>query len=229
MKRSFKILQTLLRKEVLLELRGKEVLTLLFVTGITLGALVGAGSSGAVLEYRVLQRIFPTFLWVTFFFSSVLAMTRSHEAELEGRGFEAIVLLGVPGSYQFLAKWVVTTVLMLLSFTVNSVCIALALGQEIGGVFGPLLSVGALAAAGIAPLMVLLGGVASTSRMRGVLLPLLVLPLMFPFFLAGTELTAELILERSISMTSPWVSVLIGADTLFILLGLNLYGFSLRD
>jgi ABC-type transport system involved in cytochrome c biogenesis permease component len=227
--RFFLILRTLLRKEVLLELRGKEVLTLLFVTGITLGALVGAGSSSAVLEYRSLQRLFPTFLWITFFFSSVLAMTRSHEAELEGRGFEAIVLLGVPGTYQFLAKWCVTTVILLLSFSLNSLCIALALGQEIGGILIPLLSVGALAAAGIAPLMVLLGGIASTSRMRGVLLPLLVLPLMFPFFLAGTELTAELIIDRALSMTSPWLSVLMGADTLFILLGLNLYGFSLSD
>jgi ABC-type transport system involved in cytochrome c biogenesis permease component len=105
----------------------------------------------------------------------------------------------------------------------------LALGQEIGGILIPLLSVGALAAAGIAPLMVLLGGIASSSRMRGVLLPLLVLPLMFPFFLAGTELTAELIIDRALSMTSPWLSVLMGADTLFILLGLNLYGFSLSD
>jgi hypothetical protein len=52
---------------------------------------------------------------------------------------------------------------------------------------------------------------------------------MFPFFLAGTELTAELIIDRALSMTSPWLSVLMGADTLFILLGLNLYGFSLSD
>ena len=229
MKQSFLILKTLLSKEILLELRGKEVLTLLVVTGITLGALVGAGSSAAVLEYRVLQRIFPTFLWIAFFFSSVLAMTRSHESELEGRGFEAIVLSGVSGAYQFLAKWVVTTVLLLLSFAVNSIFISLALGQQIAEIFIPLLLVGVLASAGIAPLMVLLGGVASTSKMRGVLLPLLVLPLMFPFFLAGTELTAELMIERSFSAASPWLSVLFGADTLFILLGVNLYGFSLRD
>lgn len=227
--RSFLIFQTLLRKEVSLELRGKEVLTLLLVTGIVLGALIGAGSSSAVLEFRVLQRIFPTFLWMTFFFSSVLAMTRCHEAELEGRGFEAIVLLGVSGTHQFLAKWVVTTFLLWISYAVNVICIALALSQEIGEIFISLLAVGGIACAGIAPLMVLLGGVASTSRMRGVLLPLLVLPLMFPFFLAGTELTAELIIGRSLSMTSPWLSVLIGADTLFILLGMNLYAFSLRD
>lgn len=229
MMRSFVILRTLLKKEVLLEMRGKEVLTLLIVIGITLAALVGAGSSGAVLEYKVLQRTFPTFLWITFFFSSVLAMTRGHEAELEGRGFEAITLMGVSGGAQFLAKWGVATGMLVLSFAVNSLCVALALGLAIGVILAPLLLVGALAAAGIAPLMVLLGGIASTSKMRGVLLPLLVLPLMFPFFLAGTELTAELVTQRSFNLASPWFSLLLGADTLFILLGVNLYGVSQKD
>jgi heme exporter protein CcmB len=220
---------TLLGKEIRLELRGKEVLTLLTFTSVLIGTLIGAGASSAVLEHRVLERIFPTFVWISFFFSAVIAMTRSHEAELEGRGFEAIVLLNVSGASQFLAKWAVTTVLLLASYTLSTLCVSLALNQQVGEFSASLFVIGLLASAGIAPLMVLLGGVASTSRMRGVLLPLLVIPLMFPFFLAGTELTADLVLHHVLDLGSPWLSLLVGADTLFILIGINLYGASLQD
>jgi ABC-type transport system involved in cytochrome c biogenesis permease component len=220
---------TLIQKELVVELRGKEVLTLILCTGLILCALIGSGVSNAILEMRVVGRIFPMMVWITFFFSATLAMTRAHDSELEGRGFEALLLYGISGAEQFTAKVICTYLLLFLSYSVSTLGVAIALDQTVLDILSELAILGALTSLGIAPLMVVLGGIASTSRLRGVLLPLLVIPLLFPFFFAGTELTAQLTVARALDMSSPWISLLVAADTIFLLLGLNLYEFALRD
>jgi heme exporter protein B len=226
---SLRILRTLVHKEFLVEARGKEVLTLLSGSSVMVAALIGAGVSSAILEARTVERIFPMLLWLSFFFTAVLAMTRAHEGELEGRGYEALILAKVSGAQQFVSKVVVTSVLLIGSFVGNLVALAVVLGQPLDRILWPVGLVGVLATLGVSPLLVLLGGIASTSRMRGVLLPLLVFPLLFPFFLAGTELTAEILANREGLLSSPWVAVLVAASTLFMLLGINLYEVSLKD
>lgn len=227
--RLLRILLLLIHKEILIESRGKEVLTLLVGTSVMIAALIGAGVSSSIIDARSVERVFPMLLWLSFFFSAVLSMTRANEGELEGRGYEALMLARVSGSLQFTAKVSVTFFVLTGSFIANSTAVAIVLGQSVGAHLLPLSFLGMLVAAGVAPLLVLLGSIASTSRMRGVLLPLLVFPLLFPFFLAGTELTAEILTHDGSIVSSPWTTVLAGAATLFMLLGVNLYEISLKD
>ena len=219
----------LVGKEWRLECRSRDLVTLLLCTGIMMAALIGAGVSSSILEDRVVQRLFPMLLWLAFLFSTVASLTRSHENELEGHGFEGLLLSGVDGSVMYAAKVVVLTILLSLSFVATAGALGVALNRELFDIFPHLLVIGALTSVGIASLTVLLSAVASTSRMKGVLLPILTFPLLFPYFFAGLELTSTLFEVRRLDLSSIWISLLVGADVVFFLLGLNLYELVLRD
>ena len=216
-------------KEWRLECRSRDLVTLLLCNGVMMAALIGAGVSSSILEERVVQRLFPMLLWLAFLFSTLASLTRTHESELEGRGFEGLLLSGVSGSLMYAAKVFILAIVLSLSFVTTAAALGVALNRTLIDIVPHLLVIGALASVGIASLTVLLSAIASTSKMKGVLLPILTFPLLFPYFFAGLELTAILFDIRTVDFSSIWISLLVGADFVFFLLGLNLYEFVLRD
>jgi hypothetical protein len=92
MLRWLKTLKLMVVKEVSLELRGKELATLLICTTLVVAALIGAGVSSAVLDAATTTKIYPMLVWIVFLITTTTASARASEAELEGRGFEGLLL-----------------------------------------------------------------------------------------------------------------------------------------
>jgi ABC-type transport system involved in cytochrome c biogenesis permease component len=148
---------------------------------------------------------------------------------LEGRGFEGLLLAGVTGSQMYVAKVVVITLLFSLNFCVLSGLLAAILDQDIGRVWGALVAVGGAASFALASLVTLLSGIAGTSKLRGVLVPILSLPLLFPVFFAGVEMSADLVTLGSLRQGSVWPVILVAAGSLYALVGVNLFESAIRD
>ena len=78
-------------------------------------------------------------------------------------------------------------------------------------------------------LATILSGMTVASHMRQILLPLLMLPLIFPILFAATELTAQSMSPAGLEYGSPWFSLLIGLDVLYLAVGINLFEFVIRE
>lgn len=224
-----RVLLVLLQKEARLELRGKEILTLLLCNAILMSALVGAGISSAMLDRLNTSRVFPMLLWLIFLLTTTASVVRAYEQELENRGFEGLLLAGVTGSQIYVAKVISMTFLFFCNIILLSVVLAAALDQQLSTILLPLALLGLCSASALAGLIVVLAAVASTSRMRGVLLPIIALPLLFPLFFAGVEMTTELVVRGAIDLTLPWPSILLCANALYFALGINLFEYAIRD
>jgi ABC-type transport system involved in cytochrome c biogenesis permease component len=211
------------------EWRGREFVTLLVCNSIITAVLVGAGVSSAILDARVTTRIFPMLLWLVFLLSATTSVARSSESELEGRGFEGLLLAGVTGSQMYVAKVIVVTILFWLNFCVLSGLLAAILDQGIGGVWAQFVVLGGVASFSLAALVTLLSGIAGTSKLRGVLVPILSLPLLFPVFFAGVEMTADLVSLGALRQGSVWPVILVAAGSLYGLVGVNLFESAIRD
>jgi len=219
----------LIAKEVRVEWRGKELMTLLLCGSVMTSVLVGAGVSSAILDARTTTKIFPMLLWIVFLLAGTSSVSRSSESELEGRGFEGLLLVGVSGAQMYIAKVVVTAVVFTLNFVVLLCLLAAVLDQGIGATFVPLLLVGCSASVALSALVVLLTAIASTSRLRGVLVPILALPLLFPLFFAAVEMTTQLVLYGALDTTTVWPSIVVCATTAYLLVGINLFETAIRD
>lgn len=229
MMRWVKVCFILLLKELRLELRGRELITLLVCQGLLLAALIGAGTSSAILDAPTTKKIFPMLLWLAFLFSATGSMVRSNEYELEGRGFEGLLLAGVSGSQMYVAKVVVASTLFFINFLILLGLVSVALDQDISGILLGLAGVGALSSACMGALLVVLSTVASTARLKGVLLPLISLPLLFPLYFIGVEMTTELVVRGALDLAGIWPTLLVCATATYFLIGINLFEEACRE
>jgi heme exporter protein CcmB len=229
MRRWLKVVGLLIGKEVQLEWRGRELLTLLVCNAVFIAVLIGAGASSAILDRPTTEKIFPMLLWVAFILSTLSSVSRSYEHELECRAFEGLLLSGVTGSQMYLSKVVTSWILFSLNFVLLVAVFSIALDQSVASIWKELAVVGLFSSSALASLVVVVGAIASTSKLRGVLAPLLTLPLLFPLFFAGIEMTTELVVRGGLDLESVWPSLLVVVNAVYLVLGLNLFDFAIRD
>lgn len=227
--RWLRTLGVLIQKEWRLEWRSKELFTLLACNAVLFSVLVGAGVSSAVLDVATAEKIYPMLLWVVFMLSSTTSVTRFNEQELEGRGFEGLLLSGVSGAQMYLAKVVIMTLFFSVSFVLLVLLLALSLDKDVSGILGSLCIVGIGASSALASLLALLAAVASTSKLKGILLPIISLPVLFPVFLCGMEMTTELVLNGALNEGTPWPIILLCAETLYVVAGINLFETAIKE
>jgi heme exporter protein B len=82
---------------------------------------------------------------------------------------------------------------------------------------------------GIAAIGTLCAAMASRSRAREVLLPLLAFPLLTPVLIAATRATAGALVGRSVAELGSWLLLLAGFDIVFLTVGWLAFDYILEE
>ena len=176
MRRYFHDAAALARKDVLLELRGRD----------TLPAMVLFVVAGLVVFHFAVptedsEAVSAGLFWVVILFTAMLALVRAFVAEREQRLMDGLLLAPCDRSAIWLGKS-----LAVLAFLVLTELVALpAFALFFGGLGWGTVAGVALANIGIVSVGTLLAAMASVTRSRELLLPLLFLPLAIPIVVGG--------------------------------------------
>jgi heme exporter protein B len=169
-------------------------------------------------------------LLATLLFAGILAINRAFVAEREQGGFDAIRLAPVDPSALFAAK-VAALVLYLLALEAVAVpAFALFFGIEWSAV-PALLVVLVLADLGLAATGTLVSSLATNSRARDLIAPLILLPLAVPLMIAAAG-AAETVLASGgpeFDRFGTWLAILGLYDMTFVAVGYAVYDFLLED
>ena len=169
----------LARKDLLLELRGREVLPAMAL--FVVAALVAFRFALPQEQEGAARGL----LWVAIVFTALLGLGRAFVAEREQGVLDGLVLAPCDRSAIWLAKVVAT-----LAFLVGVEAVALpAFDLFFTDVDAATLAAVALADVGICAVGVLLAAMAAAGRARELLLPLLFLPLAIPIVVGGVGAT----------------------------------------
>jgi heme exporter protein B len=166
----------LTRKDLLLELRARDTLPamLLFVIAALVVFHFALPSQSSELAAKGL-------LWVALIFTALLGLTRAFTAEREQHLIDGLLMAPCDRSAIWLAKGLATLAFLGLAQVVALPAFALFFS----GVSGATVAGVVLADVGIAAVGTLLAAMASVSRARELLLPLLFLPLAIPVIVGG--------------------------------------------
>jgi heme exporter protein B len=155
-------------------------------------------------------------LWLTILFSGVLAFNRSYQLELEAGALEQLLLY--PGE-----RWTIFAgkVLANLAFVFLVEVVTLPLTAVLYHVSFPeawaqILLVLVLGTVGFVTLGTVYAGMASRSRSREVLLPLLLFPMLVPVLLAASGATAALLVGDAMGDSRAWIRLLAAFDVIFL-------------
>lgn len=220
---------TLLKKDLSIEFRGKETLILLAGLSILLCFVASFGMGTASLNPVATVRIFPALWWMIFIFSATISLGRGFEYELENNALEGVLLTGVSPSAVYIAKVLGSFLLTLVSQVVTLILLAGLLDVALWEKVPALLVVAALIGFGYSALSTILVALSSTSRLKSFLLPLILLPLLFPLLFCALELTFAVLAGPAMPWMSTWFSFAIVLVTVYCALGVNLYSFVVTE
>jgi heme exporter protein B len=170
-------------------------------------------------------------IWVTLLLATVLAVNRLYVAERDQGGFTAILLAPIDRTALWLAK---AAALFLYLVALELVALPafdlLLLGPGLGGALPELLPVILLANVGLAAVGALIAALATETRARDLIVPLLLLPLLVPVIIAAARATEPLLSGgQSPDDLAKWLGFLALYDVVFVLVSIAVFDYLLDD
>lgn len=216
----------LLKKDFIAEYRSKETLTLNIALSILLAITVSLALQSSFLSTEYLLKAFPALQWLIFIFSATLAASRTLEYEVEDGALDGLRLSGANLYLVFASKLILLMVIFLVGNALSYLTLCTFLNLPIIGLLFQYLGIAFLVLAGFAPLSLLFSAMTMRARLKGLLMPLLLIPILFPLIFGAVELTTGLVLGEDLS--GPWVALLIAFDLLYLVLSIYFFAETVK-
>jgi heme exporter protein B len=180
----------LLGKELRTEFRSRELLTTTVVFILMIIALFSFTFDPTYTESR---RFGPGLLWLAFLFAASLMLQPCFLREQNNDTLSALRLSVSDPFAIFLAKLTANTLFLLFTELLMLPVFAILYNVPVLQVFGQLLLVFFLGSLGVSIAGTALSAISAQARMRELLLPLLLLPILTPVLVASTQVTVGLL------------------------------------
>jgi heme exporter protein B len=198
-------------KDLRAEVRAKEVLGTMIAFSVLAVIVFGLAFDLRVPEAEMVA---PGVLWVVLLFTGVLGLNRAFGAEVDRGSLSALLLAPVDRSSIYFGKLIAQLVFML---SMEILIIPLMLVVFDVSLFDPWILLGVvLGTIGYVSVGVLFAALTSSSRARETMLPILLLPVMVPVFVAGVGLTSNILDGREFADFGRWLLILTVYDLVFL-------------
>ena len=214
-----------LSKELRIELRTRDLThTVLFFVLMVAGLFSFAFAPTAAESRRIL----PGLVWLAFFFAGTLMLQLCFVREQVNDTLAALRMAPLDPFAIVLGKILANFVFLAVTEIVFMPVFSVFYNVDIGAVVGRLFTVLFLGTFGLAVVGTVFSAMASQARMRELLLPLLLLPILAPVLIAGVEATAGLLGPEHL-LERQWLSMLGGFDVIFLTATWLLSGFLVEE
>lgn len=211
MKAVLSAVYAILRKDLLLEMRSKEVVVSILVFALLVLVIFSfAVPPGVVATAEVA----PGLLWVAYTFAGILGLNRVFASERDNQRYLGLMLCPVDrmviywgklaaGFIFMLGVALVITPIFLVLFNLPLWLPALALAVL-------------LATLGFAAVGTLFAALAANTRLRDIALPILFLPVVVPVIIAAVEVTGMALAGRPWGGMTLWFAIMAACDIIYL-------------
>jgi len=215
----------ILAKEVRAEFRARELLNTTLVFAFVVIVMFSFAFDPTAAESR---RFGPGLLWIALLFAGSLMLQPSFAREHANDTLDALCLAPVSPFSILLGKIAANFVFLTVCEVVLLPVFAVLYNVSLLPVLGRLIIVLMLGTFGLTITGTVFSAVAAQARMRELLLPLLLLPVLVPLLLAAVEATAGLLADTP-EFQRTWLEILIGFDVIFFTASWLLSDYLLED
>jgi len=221
-----RVVATVLAKDLRVELRTLQSVPAMLLFATTIFVVFRFGLDRTRLEGGLAAGV----LLVTILFAALLAINRIFVAEREQGGFEAIRLAPADATALFLAKAAALIVYLVVLEVFALPVFWLFFLDDASGLV-PMLPVLLLLDAALAITGALISPMATNSRARDLIAPLILLPLSVPAMIAAAAAGRHLLAAAgpSYEQYGTWLAVLGLYDLVFLLIGWAAFDFLIED
>jgi heme exporter protein B len=216
----------LLWKDLLLEWRGREILTAMVVFSMLVAVVFNFAFSPSPDDAA---RLLPGMLWVTLAFASTLGLSRSFVLEQDHGAIEALRLFPFDPSFIYAAKLMANLLYLLAVELLVFPALAAIAGLSLRGAAGPLALILVLGSVGLVAVGTIFSAMSVNTRIREVLLPVLLFPLAAPVLISAVRAMLGILSGGSLRDVLPGLRILAAFDVIFIVVGYVVFEFILEE
>jgi len=214
----------IVQKDLAAELPTKESLSAMIVFSLLVLVIFNFAFELQGLDITVLG---SGVLWTAFTFSGILGLGRSFAAEKDKGSLEGVLLSPVDRGALFLGKAISNFLFITVMEAVTLPLFAVLNNAAIP--WFPLVPYVILGTIGFAAMGTLLSAVAASTKMREVMLPILLFPVTVPLLMAAVKLTGGALQARDFSEVTNWLSILIAYDAIFLVVAFWVFEYVVEE
>ena len=204
---------TIAAKDLRAELRTKEALNASLAFSIVILVLFSFAFDP---DSETAREMSGGLLWVVFSFAGALALNRSFAREMQNDCLDALLASPVPPAALFVGKALANYALLLAVEFVSLPVFGLFYNIRWTGQFWSLLLVVLLGTWALTAIGTIFSALTVNLRLRELMLPVLVYPLMIPALMAAITLTTDLLSGTPLGPNNLlWVRLLVGFNLIF--------------
>jgi heme exporter protein B len=202
---------TILWKDLRIELRTRDALSASFVFCVLVLVIFNFTLD---LNTEEARRLGGGFLWVSFAFGGILSLNRSFALEKADGCSKSLMLAPVDRGAIYVGKFLANVIFMMVTQALILPLFAIFFNVPILSAIPLLALIFLLGSIGFSSVGTLFSAMAANTRMRELLLPLLLLPVSIPVLLAAVETTQYALGVNE--NASDWFKLLIVYDVVFV-------------
>jgi heme exporter protein B len=209
---------TIAAKDLRSELRTKEAFNASFAFSLVILVLFSFAFDPSSEELRTFS---GGLLWLVFSFAGALVLNRSFARELQNDCLDALVSAPVPTSAVFFGKTLANFLLLIFVEIASLAVFAVLYDVHFAKQFWPVVLVILLGTWGMTVIGTMFSALTVNLRMREMMLPTLVYPLLIPALMAAMTLTSDLMGGTPLGGDNLiWLRVLAGFDFIYTVLAM---------
>ena len=213
---------TLVRKDLLLELRTKEIVIPMFAFGLAI-IMIFALSFNA--SQAINHAFAPGLLWIIILFISSLGLNRMFVLEKEFDAFTLTLSAPIDRGIIFLSKAISGTILLLISQIMIIPPFIIFMNLSIPSDWYIMILILLIGDLGIMSVGTIVSGLSMRAKLSEMLLPILFFPLVSPHIIACVKATNYWFKGLSIVNWQTWIYLMISFVLVFILLGFMIFEY----
>jgi heme exporter protein CcmB len=202
----------LVAKDLRIEARSRQTLGLIAVLGVLIVTTLalGLGAEGRIPPFHATAA-----LWVAYLFSGVLCFEKTMAVERNDAILAALLMAPIDRGLIYLAKLASNLLLIGAVATVLTAVAVVLFGFDLSIAPGSFAGVMALSITGFAAVGTLFAAVASSTRLQGGLLAMMVFPIALPLVLASTAMLMRAFRDGQ-SVGAGGLGILVAFDVIFL-------------
>lgn len=226
MKRTVRQISMIIYKDVLIELRNKDIIISMLVFSlivvVVFNFIFDPGS-------EMIKTTAPGILWVTILFAGNLGLARSFAREHDNAMMHSLLLCPVDRSAIFIAKMLGNILFIVIVEAVSLPIMVILFDISVRDILWPLILILVLGTIGLAAVGTLFSTISANTKSREVMLPVLMFPVSIPLILAAAKSTTLLMSGSTLAQVWSWIKILIAFDVIYTVLCFLLYDYVVEE
>ena len=213
---------TLLKKELFIEFRSREVVLSMLIFGLS---IILAFAFTSNVSKVIITNYAPGMFWIMILFVSALGVHRSFSYEKNFDAFSMLISAPVDRGIIYLSKWISGTIFLTIMEAVIIVPFFKLLLLDIPSNFILFILTAILINLAIMSVASLVAGIVMRANLSEVLVPILFFPLVSPVIIAATKISSGILAKDPYQLWQFWLLIIISIIVIFALAGYTLFDF----